>query len=773
MVNVQIHSGIDPIKELAQRAYEFCINLDGRVTRDNNDYRQGGFATVYKGKLLPSGTKVAVKTVHGQLPGGSGASIRDAVREVHTWSKLRHKNILSLLGITTEFDRTISIVSEWMDMGNAHDYVQNLTVDPRPLVSGIAHGLQHLHDHRPFPIYHGDLKGANVLISADGRALLTDFGLSRAVNSSLKITVANPRGGSLHWIAPENLDSGEVTAEGDVWAFGMTTLELFTRKLPYGDCQRIEAVMFKIVQGPPDRPSMEKTCSRFSDGWWELCCSCWNRRPELRPSMPGIVKCISNISADEGMAMTTQQGSQILRISAIELHNVNDGISAQLIVGGQQYKISGPIEEGVLHTEFVSTIGIANIEKPFVSSGNQRFILHDTKGFEPGESDNLSDVKSFITRRKDHEDIKEQLHAVWLSFQIPLESYGERMMETGMEDFLRQKKNILADIPTVFVFTKYDKLADEIESRWVDAGRDYTNADVDSEAQRYLEEKCVKRICQLTGEQDPLYIAVSTKIRYQDKLKQLIKLTYNAVSDHFVKRQGNTGPSAVSTVTIMAQRVNPLLNIEELINVGKQRYWEAVTFGGRFTGQKILDCLQVIHTDIVNVWNFCDPNELLLSKEFRDCILQLVDRLDEPPRNSDTNSDSLSWMVSALKWPYQTWRRVPKVQRKFMAYIVDLTHVMDILFTLTASRSDQDVTLPTIRDAFRSYSESDIMRNVHTKIKTFTSAGTIISPSDLISGIEVLLSIRYDTDNVLKKQIDGMAKADQRQVVKAADELAE
>ncbi|KAG6328097.1 hypothetical protein ID866_10993, partial [Astraeus odoratus] len=75
-----------------------------------------------------------------------------------------------------------------MDRGNAHDYVQDRSIDPRPLIIGIAHGLQYLHDHKPYAIYHGDLKGANVLISPDGQPLLCDFGLSHAVNSSLRIT---------------------------------------------------------------------------------------------------------------------------------------------------------------------------------------------------------------------------------------------------------------------------------------------------------------------------------------------------------------------------------------------------------------------------------------------------------------------------------------------------------------------------------------------------------------------------------------------------------
>jgi len=50
------------------------------------------------------------------------------------WSKLRHVNVLPVLGITTIFELTPSIVSLWMQNGNAYDYVQDQSVDPRPLV---------------------------------------------------------------------------------------------------------------------------------------------------------------------------------------------------------------------------------------------------------------------------------------------------------------------------------------------------------------------------------------------------------------------------------------------------------------------------------------------------------------------------------------------------------------------------------------------------------------------------------------------------------------
>lgn len=56
------------------------------------------------------------------------------LREAHLWSKLHHEHILPFLGITTDFDLIVSIVTPWMEKGNAYDYVQDRAIDPRPLV---------------------------------------------------------------------------------------------------------------------------------------------------------------------------------------------------------------------------------------------------------------------------------------------------------------------------------------------------------------------------------------------------------------------------------------------------------------------------------------------------------------------------------------------------------------------------------------------------------------------------------------------------------------
>ncbi|KIM56943.1 hypothetical protein SCLCIDRAFT_1219977 [Scleroderma citrinum Foug A] len=134
------------------------MNLDDRIERDVSKFVTGGYAIVYQGTLRPQGAMVAIKTF--RFGHKSDISIIKGIfREVYLWSKLRHENILPLLGITTKFDHTVSIVSPWMGRGNAHDYVQNRDVDPHPLLVGVANGLHYLHSHDKSPIYHGDLKG--------------------------------------------------------------------------------------------------------------------------------------------------------------------------------------------------------------------------------------------------------------------------------------------------------------------------------------------------------------------------------------------------------------------------------------------------------------------------------------------------------------------------------------------------------------------------------------------------------------------------------------
>ncbi|KIK23697.1 hypothetical protein PISMIDRAFT_647625 [Pisolithus microcarpus 441] len=197
--------------------------------------------------------------------------------------------------MTTQFDYTISLISEWADKGNAFDYVQDTRVDPRPLLVDIASGLRYLHSRA---IIHGDLRGHNVMISGDGRAMITDYGVSSLVDAEFdqNAAISMPGGQSIRWMPPETMENfEEVSARGDIWTFGMTVLELFTRKVPFHNVTGLRAVIGRILDGQPDKPSDPATCYRMTDAWWNVCCRCWARDPWRRPCMPDVVKIIERI----------------------------------------------------------------------------------------------------------------------------------------------------------------------------------------------------------------------------------------------------------------------------------------------------------------------------------------------------------------------------------------------------------------------------------------------------------------------------------------------
>ncbi|KAG6329933.1 hypothetical protein ID866_9157 [Astraeus odoratus] len=287
----------DVLSEALRRASRFCTNLDGRVrVIDGQLGRHGAIAIVYRGVLHREGkeTMVAVKTFRSTPPNDMNALAR-VLRVVHLKSKLHHENIVPMLGICTGFGATISIVLRWMEMGDAHTYVQQVENDPRPLLMDIASGLHYLHTHELGPICHGNLRGSNVLISDDRRALLAGFSLSTLTESSFSsdISVA---GGSLEFMAPELFDIGDPSTAGDVWAFGMTVLELFTRLLPFHDCRSMALIMARLLRGKlPHRPAEASTCSRMTDAWWDLCTLCWQQDPASRPATSEILQKIKDI----------------------------------------------------------------------------------------------------------------------------------------------------------------------------------------------------------------------------------------------------------------------------------------------------------------------------------------------------------------------------------------------------------------------------------------------------------------------------------------------
>ncbi|KAI6166469.1 hypothetical protein EDD17DRAFT_62496 [Pisolithus thermaeus] len=329
----------------------------------------------------------------------------------------------------------------------------------------------------------------------------------------------------------------------------------------------------------------------------------------------------------------------------------------------------------------------------FISARNDRLVLHffkPVKGYD--------EVEAFIERRGCMSDVKDQLHAVWLCFQTPIPIYGERLLSEDAEGFLQISKKILGNTPTIIVFTKYDQLASYTQQR-----RRTPEAE-----KQLLQEYCIQPIQYFTGDERIAHIAVSIESKYEQSLEGLIRLTQKKVSESFTSPEGRVSP--VSLAAAKALRYIPALKVDSLIDVAKQRYRKALNTCAKLRVYTMQVCLGDIHTDIVTVWDFCDPCRYLYSDHFRNLMRNMVEKVDASVRltRSDTFSGTPLLILSPVvlpfaaglavaEWVHDIYQRLQGVPTTFMAYIVDLTHVLEVLFSLTAVTRPKKLTRRAIR----------------------------------------------------------------------------
>ncbi|CAE6409559.1 unnamed protein product [Rhizoctonia solani] len=177
----------------------------------------------------------------------------------------------------------ISMVSEWMSNGNLTSYIRtNPTVDRMGLCVGICAGLFYIHEKG---MVHGDLKGANVMISSTGEPLIADFGNAHLRELTLRFTNTTNPGLSFRWAAPELFteEDNKPNTKSDVYAYGMET---FTGKIPFEDkSERWILKSLSLGTLSPNRPE-----NGINDELWEILSSCWVRDPDTRPSMSVVME---------------------------------------------------------------------------------------------------------------------------------------------------------------------------------------------------------------------------------------------------------------------------------------------------------------------------------------------------------------------------------------------------------------------------------------------------------------------------------------------------
>ncbi|CUA71078.1 Ephrin type-A receptor 4 [Rhizoctonia solani] len=288
--------------------YYGCRNLGPKLdlrSCSEHPLCNGGLGDVYMAKV--DHLKVAIKTTRVYVMNKDEKYLKYAAKELYTWSKCKHPNVLNLLGLV-EFRGQIGMVSEWMSNGDVRTYLDTRPETDRcQLCHGISDGLVYLHD---VGIIHGDLKGGNILISEDGTPMLNDFGNAVLQEHSLQFTESTTRTNiSPRWTAPEILEGlTSYSYAADVYALGMTWLEVITGKVPFQERRNDIALAHIIVNRKeiPQRPNEHiPSDSEDGDALWSLMMNCWAHKPEERPSANEARDFVKTIK-QSGLSCATQ-----------------------------------------------------------------------------------------------------------------------------------------------------------------------------------------------------------------------------------------------------------------------------------------------------------------------------------------------------------------------------------------------------------------------------------------------------------------------------------
>ncbi|KAJ7797928.1 kinase-like domain-containing protein [Mycena olivaceomarginata] len=254
-----------------------CLPLLG-LQKVSQQLAGGGFGDIWKG--LVRGQSVCIKIMRIFDNSAIEAVLKEFGREALICRQLCHPNVLPFFGVYY-FDNRLCLVSPWMEDGHIMKFLavkKPTTTKCLSLILDIALGLQYLHKQK---IVHGDLKGANILVTPSHRACIADFGVSsivKAITVRFTHTTAKKGGGTANYLSPE-LYRGEMFMHSHVFAMSV----------PFHDLQHEMAVMFKVLAG--DHPSRPMSCSAAAlDGLWALMQKCWKHDAQMRPTAAEIVE---------------------------------------------------------------------------------------------------------------------------------------------------------------------------------------------------------------------------------------------------------------------------------------------------------------------------------------------------------------------------------------------------------------------------------------------------------------------------------------------------
>ncbi|CAN6806524.1 unnamed protein product [Brassica oleracea] len=258
---------------------------------------EGGFGMVYHGSVKGS-KQVAVKV----LSQSSTQGYKEFKAEVDLLLRVHHTNLVSLVGYCYEGDQ-LALVYEFLPNGDLKQHLSGkggrsvINWSTRLQIAlEAASGLEYLHIGCTPPMVHRDVKTANILLDADLKAKLADFGLSRSFQGGVE-SHDTAVAGTLGYLDPEYHSSGRLGEKSDVYSFGIVLLEMITNHPVINQTSEsshiTQWVGFKLNRGDIVEimdPNLHKDYD-FNSAWraLELAMLCANPSSSKRPSMSQVI----------------------------------------------------------------------------------------------------------------------------------------------------------------------------------------------------------------------------------------------------------------------------------------------------------------------------------------------------------------------------------------------------------------------------------------------------------------------------------------------------
>ncbi len=209
---------------------------------------RGAMGAVYRALDPLIDRQVAIKTLLPNLPEELMAEVRQRfIREARSAGRLNHPNIVTIFDVG-EHDGMAYIAMELLE---GHSLQQILTHPQRLAFSTTANLIAQVADAldlaQRFKIVHRDVKPANIMVDASGRAKLTDFGVAYVPSSTM--TQAGTALGSPRYMSPEQVLGQPVDARSDIFSLGVVLYEMLTKHTPFEQPQdtTVFALMNRIA----------------------------------------------------------------------------------------------------------------------------------------------------------------------------------------------------------------------------------------------------------------------------------------------------------------------------------------------------------------------------------------------------------------------------------------------------------------------------------------------------------------------------------------------